>query len=155
MYRSGPNHIDNPLEYRAWTDMKTRCYNSRFKDYKLYGGRGIKVCIEWLHSFVRFYSDMGPKPTPAHSLDRWPNQDGNYEPANCRWATPQEQARNFKRNRKITHSGKTQTLGEWASETGIKREVIADRLNRGWPEEQALTVPLITVRSRDDKGMFL
>ena len=73
--------------------MKYRCSNPRAKDYPDYGGRGIKVCERWLNSFENFLADLGPRPTPQHSIERLDN-DGNYEPGNCVWATKQEQNRN-------------------------------------------------------------
>lgn len=88
-------------EYRAWTKMKERCLDPRNKRYADWGGRGISICREWLNDFQRFYSDMGKRPSPDHSLDRI-NVNGNYEPGNCRWATRLEQARN-KRNTRSTH----------------------------------------------------
>jgi hypothetical protein len=84
----------NTSEYNAWKNMKQRCNNSKRKDYVNYGGRGIKVCDRWLNSFINFYKDMGSKPGPEYSIDRYPNNDGNYEPSNCRWATSTEQNRN-------------------------------------------------------------
>lgn len=81
------------LVYRVWRSMKYRCSNPRAKDYPDYGGRGIKVCERWLNSFENFLADLGPRPTPQHSIERLDN-DGNYEPGNCVWATKQEQNRN-------------------------------------------------------------
>lgn len=81
-------------EYEAWKGAKRRCGNPRYRQYRLYGGRGIRVCAEWRASFQAFYADMGPRPSDAHSLDRI-NPDGNYEPANCRWALITQQNRNF------------------------------------------------------------
>lgn len=129
-----------PLEYRAWSDMLTRVRNPRFKDWKLYGGRGITVCNRWL-AFSNFFADMGEKPTPKHSLDR-KDSDGNYEPGNCRWATAKEQARNWKhRNRRIEFRGENLLLLEWAERIGISRESLRDRINSGWSIEKALLTP--------------
>jgi hypothetical protein len=80
-------------EYRIWMGMKARCLQPSAARWKRYGGRGITVCERWLHSFERFIADMGPCPSPKHSIDRI-NNDGNYEPSNCRWATASEQMLN-------------------------------------------------------------
>jgi hypothetical protein len=79
-------------EYNSWAAMKDRCNNQNDKDYHRYGGRGISVCKRWLNSFENFFADMGLKPSPKHTLDRYPNNDGNYKPTNCRWATSKQQA---------------------------------------------------------------
>ena len=80
--------------YRAWQDMKTRCTNPKYNEFHRYGGRGIRVCDEWMHDFAAFAAHVGPRPTSQQSLDRFPNNDGNYEPGNVRWATRSEQRAN-------------------------------------------------------------
>jgi hypothetical protein len=83
-------------EYRSWKAMWTRCTNRKQKDAKTYIGRGITICKRW-KSFENFLADMGPKPSLKHSIDRYPDNDGNYEPGNCRWATAKEQSSNSRR----------------------------------------------------------
>jgi hypothetical protein len=91
------------VEYRTWLGMRQRCRNPNIPAFKYYGGRGIAVCARWdvgengKTGFECFLADMGRKPSPKHSIDRWPNPDGNYEPSNCRWATKRQQSKNRKR----------------------------------------------------------
>jgi hypothetical protein len=99
-------------EYSSWAAMLTRCTNPNIPDFKHWGGRGISVCERW-RKFENFFADMGAKPSPKHSIDRFPDNDGNYEKSNCRWATPKEQANN-KRPRKC---GYHRTLKAPAHET--------------------------------------
>lgn len=140
-------------EYRTWSSMRSRCRNPKSQDYAMYGGRGIAVCERW-NSFAAFLSDMGQKPTPKHSIDRI-DGDGNYEPSNCRWATPKEQASNWRyRNRRLEFRGETLSLDDWAARIGLTRESLRDRLNTGWSAERALTTPPTRQRRRMADGTF-
>jgi len=89
-------------EYRAWKNIKTRCYNPRSTRYDRWGGRGIRMCKRWRDSFQNFYDDVGPRPSPKHSLDRYPDGDGDYKPGNVRWATRSEQNLNKPPMRYVT-----------------------------------------------------
>ena len=123
--------------YQAWHQMRQRCLNPRHRAYPSYGGRGITICQRWLDSFEAFLEDLG-EPPDNRSLDRIDN-DGNYEPGNCRWASRSEQQRNKRDNRLVTYDGMTKCLTEWAEDTGIDRATIRGRLRRGWTVAAALT----------------
>lgn len=140
-------------EWRVWVGIKTRCTNSNVKAYHRYGGRGITMCQRWQQSFQAFYADMGPKPSPSHSIERI-NNDGNYEKANCQWATPTKQSRNRRSNHRVTFMGKTLSLVEWAELQGITYGTLKSRLtNLGWSVEQALTTPVRPINlNRDQRG---
>ncbi|CAB4132515.1 hypothetical protein UFOVP253_29 [uncultured Caudovirales phage] len=130
----------NP-EYTAWCAMKSRCYNPNNNRYYRYGGRGIKVCERWEHSFKNFLADMGLKPTPSHTVERL-SSDLDYSPENCVWATRIEQANNKSSNHLLTLNGETHTVIEWSRKTGINVKTIYTRLNRGFTDKQALTLSL-------------
>lgn len=125
-------------EYHTWGDIKQRCHNPACKDYAAYGGRGITVCQEWRESFDVFFADMGPRPSDSHSIDRI-NNDGHYEPSNCRWATAAQQNRNHRRNRNLTVDGVTLCIADWARRTGLATTTITDRLHRGATPAEAVT----------------
>ena len=123
-------------EYSIWGGMEQRCLNRNNHAYKNYGGRGIKVCNRWL-KFENFYKDMGECPV-GKTLDRIDN-NGNYKPSNCRWATVKEQNNNRRNNHLLTFKGKTQTIAQWAKEIGINRATLSSRIYKGWSVERALT----------------
>lgn len=122
-------------------DMKRRCYNPEEKFYKDYGGRGIKVCGEWMdkkegHSnFQKWAVKNGWE--EGRSIDRI-DVNGNYEPSNCRWATPEEQANNRRNNNYVTINGVTKTTSEWARQIGISQNAFTGRINSGWTGEKLL-----------------
>lgn len=125
-------------EYMTWKSMRMRCTNPNDKRYARYGGRGIKVCERW-QSFKNFIADMGPRPSPEHSIERRDN-DGDYSPVNCHWATAVEQANNVSRNRLLTFRGETMTLAQAVRVSGTPfcASRVRWRLEKGWPVEAAL-----------------
>ncbi len=139
--RHTANDLYHTAEHRAWSNLIQRCTNETLPCYANYGGRGITVCERWRMSFLAFYEDMGRKPSRSHSIDRIDN-NGNYEPSNCRWATPRQQVLNSRKARYLTHNGETLCITDWALRTGIKRLTIAARLNHGWSIDEALTRPV-------------
>jgi len=129
-------------EYRSWRAMLDRCFNPRCPAFRRYGGRGIGVCDQWRSDFVRFLKDVGSKPSLLHTLDRFPDNDGDYEPGNVRWATALEQGRNRRTNVLLTYAGITMCLVEWAEHVGLEPSTLQHRLARyGWPLEEALGTP--------------
>lgn len=125
--------------HNIWRGILSRCINPNSVSYPGYGGRGITVCQRWL-VFAAFHEDMGDCPSDKHTIERRDN-DGNYEPGNCVWATRKEQARNRRSSRMVTLNGTTRCLNEWAEVTGLARETLRARLDRGWTAELALTTP--------------
>jgi hypothetical protein len=129
--------------YNIWNKMKRRCNDPKDRSYYQYGGRGISVCEEWNHSFEVF-RDWAYKNgyTEELSIDRIDN-DGNYCPENCRWATATTQARNRRSNTRIEFKGKVHSFAEWGEITGIPMHTLRDRILRyDWPIERALTEPV-------------
>jgi hypothetical protein len=136
--RRGSPH---PPEYRAWTGMAGRCYNPLDKRFGYYGGRGITVCERWRgeSGYANFLADLGRRPSPRHSIDR-KEVNGNYEPGNCRWATPEQQMRNKRDNVNVTIDGRTMCLKEWSRERGLNYKMVHSRVRSGWPPEVAVAV---------------
>ncbi len=142
---------DKP-EYGVWAGMIKRCTNPNEVRYKDYGLRGITICGRWRSSFEAFYADMGPRPTPKHSIDRI-NNDGGYwcgrcteclkneQPANCKWATELEQAANTRRNHMLTANGETLHIAEWARRLETSEGTILNRLKLH-SVEYAVTAPV-------------
>lgn len=128
------------LTYQSWWAMKQRCTYPKHIEYHRYAKQGVKLCDRWM-IFANFLEDMGVRPSKAHSIDRWPNGSGNYEPGNCRWATKVEQANNCSTNRIITAFGETGTCTLIARKYGMKPSMVYRRLKRGWSPEDALTKP--------------
>lgn len=127
--------------YIVWAGMLQRCNNPIAPGYRRYGQRGISVCAEW-HDFAAFLRDMGERPAGT-SIDRI-NNDGNYEPGNCRWATRKQQARNTSANRVLHYQGKSMSVADWAETTGVSYNLLRRRVLTGWPAERAITTPVTT-----------
>jgi hypothetical protein len=135
--RSTKTHGQAAQETRTYTACraaKARCENPKHRAYKDYGGRGVRFLFT---SFEQFYAELGDPP-PGMSLDRIDN-NGHYEPGNVRWAAPREQQNNKRNNHQLTALGRTQTIADWARETGFSKITIRGRIKRGWPPERALT----------------
>ncbi len=122
--------------------MKSRCYNPKVRGYNSYGGRGVKVCEMWIESFDNFFKDMGLRPSDKHSLDRFPDKNGDYEPTNCRWALPKQQGRNRRTNSYVTYNGETLCIIEWSEKLNISYEVLQARKRNNWTPERMLTTPV-------------
>jgi hypothetical protein len=131
--------MSHSKEWYAWKDMLRRCSDPGAVGWKNYGGRGIKVCRRWMGAggFDRFLADMGPPPSPKHTIDRM-NNDGPYDPSNCQWATRRQQAQNSRRVREVSWKGRKLCIAEWSRLTGIKAQTIISRLDRGWSIDRAL-----------------
>lgn len=127
--------MSNTRANGIWLGVKQRCLNPKNPQFARYGGRGIEICERWL-SFQNFYADMG-EPPGGLTIERIDN-DGNYEPSNCRWATRREQQNNRSVNRFIEFRGQRQTVAQWADELGIHRNTLEQRLDADWAIDRAL-----------------
>lgn len=129
----------NSPEYIAWAQMIQRCHNSRSNSFSNYGARGISVCDKWRESFIDFLADVGIRPTKNHSIDRYPDNDGNYEPGNVRWATRRQQQRNTRYSKRVIYNGKPSCITDLAERAGVNRSLVYSRLKQGWTIDRALS----------------
>ncbi len=127
-------------EYKTWCGIISRCENEKKQMYKYYGGSGITIDPAWRNSFEQFYKDMGPRPSPEHSIDRRNNALG-YSKDNCKWSTRKEQCRNRRNSLMVTAFGETKTLIEWTEDERctVKYATVLKRLSTGWDSEKAIT----------------
>lgn len=125
-------------EYRIWTDMLQRCFNPKRQFYPRYGGRGITVCDRWRNDYAAFLADMGRTPFSGAQVDRIDN-DGNYEPGNCRWATRKEQGGNKSNIVYFEYKGRRQKASEWAEELGVPTKAFRQRVWKGWTPEEVIS----------------
>lgn len=134
--------------FQSWNAMIHRCYVEDNASYERYGGRGIKVCDRWRESFQNFWDDMG-EPEQGRQIERIDN-NGNYCPENCRWATRAEQVRNRRSNKNFTINGRTQCLFDWAKEHNLSPHLVWSRIYKnGWTIEMALNTPVLPMGGGD------
>lgn len=127
-------------EYISWCKMINRCYNQNAINYARYGGRGILMCPEWRSSFEAFLKDVGPKPSPLHTIERKDNSLG-YCKSNCIWATPLEQGNNKRNNLRIILLGHSKTLSQWCAHFRLNYDITRQRIIRdGWTIERAIVL---------------
>lgn len=140
--RSTKHNMRYSRIYNTWRSMRSRCSNPKNPAYKNYGGRNIKVCDEWQNSFKAFYEwSLKNGYKDDLTIDRI-NNDGNYEPSNCRWVDRKIQNNNTRHNRLITYQDKTMNISQWAEYVGLTYSCLKTRLYNGWSIEKALTTPI-------------
>lgn len=133
---------------KTWNNIIARTEDPTSSSYERYGLRGIRMCKSWRDSFDTFFQDMGERPSDKHTIDRIDNNQ-DYSPDNCRWATPYEQGQNRRNSVHITFQGETHTISEWAMRYRIKRSILASRLYTGWNFEDAVTCPVREFKLKD------
>ncbi len=139
--RSKTHGMSGTPTYNVWCSMIARCGRANADPLGIYFARGISVCARWRNSFEAFLEDMGERPGPSYSIERKDN-DGNYEPSNCEWATKTTQARNRRSSKFYTHDGLTLTLPEWAERCGIAMRTLWARVHNGVPFSVAISAPV-------------
>lgn len=134
------HNMTKSSEYRIWLGIKKRCYNPNSNNYENYGNRGIKMCDRWRYSFENFLSDMGSRPTNQHSIERREN-NGDYEPNNCFWATRFIQSRNTRLTLFVDFRGEKKCVVDLCAEFGKNANTVRARLRTGWDIENAIFAP--------------
>jgi hypothetical protein len=129
-------------EHWTWANIIQRCTNPKASHYEFYGGRGITICERWRNDFASFLADVGPRPSPAHSIERVDNEKG-YEPGNCVWATRLEQMKNTRRSKPVLYRGERLLVADAIQQAGsaVPQQLVLKRLRRGWPPERAIETP--------------
>lgn len=150
--RISTHGFSQTIEFRVWKGMVRRCKNPKSANFKNYGGRGIKVCSRWL-KFKNFLADMGKRPSLDYSIER-KNNDGNYDPSNCVWATHSVQHNNRSDNHRLTLGEKTLTIAEWSKLLGIGPSTISNRIKAGWDVNMSLSTNVKIKRPRNSFGQF-
>ena len=136
-------------EYSVWRHMRERCRTTNRPDAHSYTNRGIKVCDRW-QSYTNFLSDMGSRPSRSHQIDRI-NNDGNYEPNNCRWVLSRINNGNTRRNVWVTIHGETLHFSAWCRSLGVSKKICSHRVSRGWTRQEALLTPVGPVGTRQPR----
>lgn len=143
--------MNKTTEHRVWVGMKQRCTNPNKRDYKWYGAKGVRVCSEWMNSFVSFYEHVGARPSPKHTIDRI-DVSGNYEPGNVRWATMEQQINNTTVVRMISIGEKTQSISAWEREMGLSKGQVRAREKSGWSVVDAIMTPSVLGQKTIGRG---
>jgi hypothetical protein len=142
--RNRKHGLSNTRLYRIYNNMKSRCYKIYAKEYNHYGGRGINMCDEWLgeNGFINFYNwAINNGYTDELTIDRI-NNNGNYEPSNCRWISMFVQNNNSRHTKLIQCDGEVHSVSEWARIKNISRSTITKRIKLGWDIYKALNSPI-------------
>jgi hypothetical protein len=144
--------LSRTATYNSWSMMKDRCLNKNNQNWDRYGGRGVKIADRWMN-YRNFLADMGERPK-GMTIERV-NNDGHYEPGNCRWATRLDQGRNRSTCRRITYNGRTLSLTEWAEAIGVNPRTLKSRLRIGWSVERAFAAPVSDTIGKYDRSHIL
>ena len=138
--------------YIIWQGMKNRCYNPKHENYVNYNGKGISICDEWKDDFELFYNwSISNGYKKGLSIDRI-NNNGNYEPSNCRWVTKREQMWNTSKNKIIEYKNETRCMAEWCDILNLNYETIQSRFHRGWNVEKTFETPIRKINKKSNKA---